>query len=124
MKIENNNFNLKQLKVESPGTERAFRLVKYDKGKIFRTSGEVNRLDQITFSGDTEYYIIFELSKDIDGKDPEFHIDYITLNDYFILKFHSILDNVYLDWQEKTEMVRDLSNEISVLYSRCKAVDF
>ena len=126
MKIENSWINLTLLKVESPGTNRAFKLVEYQKNKIFRIDNEINELDQIIMSDDPEYYICFEISKDIDieGLIPEFHITYMTLNDYYIYHFHSILDNDYLSWQEKPEMIKDLSNDISNIFTNCKICDF
>jgi hypothetical protein len=126
MKIENSWINLTLLKVENPGTNKAFKLVEYQKNKIFRIDNEVNELDQIIMSDDPEYYICFEILKDIDieGLVPEFHITYMTLNDYYIYQFHTILDNEYLSWQEKPEMIRDLSNDISNIFSACKVFDF
>lgn len=122
MKIENSWINLTLLKVESPGTK----LVEYKKNKIFRIDNEINELDQIIMSDDSEYYICFEISKDIDivGLVPEFHITYMTLNDYYIYQFHSILDNEYLSWQEKPEIIRELSSDIFKIFSNCKVFEF
>jgi hypothetical protein len=126
MKIENSWVNLTLVKIEA-GNDRVMALKESFTGKVFRTDNDVNELDQIVLPGDGEYYICFEINKEIhytDERQPEYEIKYISLNDYYIYHFHSILDNEYLSWQEKPEMVRDLSNDVFELFNKCKYICF
>ena len=98
--VKNNWCNLTQVKVESPGILQAFKLVRYPKGRIFRLDNELEETDQIIINNDDEYYIITDLSKEIDEVPGE-PVEYMSLNDYCIHEFHAILDNENLDWLEK-----------------------
>ena len=120
MKIENAWVNMIKVHIVS-GEERALKL-KEEKGeRVFRLDNEVNKLDQIIVANDDEYYICFEVNKEVDEVpgDPEFQIKFMSLTNYYIYEFHSILNNDYLSWQEKPEMIRDLSNRISTIFSKC-----
>lgn len=120
MKIEKSWINLIKIYIEK-GENRWFRLVEENIDKIFRINDDIDDLDQIVFTDDGEYYICFEIKEKIKG---EYDLKFIALNDYYIYQFHSILDNEILSWLEKPEMVRDLSDEISSIYSKCKVAKF
>jgi hypothetical protein len=121
MKIENSWVNQTLVKIEA-GNEKVMMLKEYNTGRVFRLDNNVDELDQIVLPGDDEYYICFEINKevDLDDRPSEYEIKYISLNDYYIYHFHSILDNEYLDWMEKTEMVADLSEDVFKLFNKCK----
>jgi hypothetical protein len=140
MKIENAWVNM--IKVHIVSGEERMMMLKEEKGeRVFRLvtgnglllpENEVNELDQIIIANDDEYYICVEVNKEVDEveiefdgakvfeyKDPEFEIKFMSLTNYYIYEFHSILDNENLSWQEKPEMIRDLSNKISTIFSKC-----
>lgn len=130
MKIENAWVNMIKVHIVS-GEEGLFKLKEEKVERVFRLDNEVNELDQIIIENDDEYYICFEINKEIDElviefdgakvfevRDPEFEIKFMSLTNYYIYEFHSILDNEHLSWQEKPMMVRDLSNEISTMIAR------
>jgi len=125
MKIKESWVNLTKIDIEK-GENRMMKLSETNVGRIFRIDNDINDievLDQIILNDDSKYYICFEINKEIEeGLDraPEYELKFITLNDYYIYQFHSILDNEYLSWQEKPEMIRDLSNEVSKIFSNCK----
>lgn len=124
MKIKESWVYLIKIDIEK-GENQMIKLVEKTIGTIFRIDTDIEYLDQIIFTNDDEYYICFEINKEIQEgpvKAPEYELKFITLNNYYIYQFHSILDNEYLSWQEKTEMVRDLSNQVSEIFSNCKIV--
>lgn len=123
-KFKNKWCNLTKIKVVK-GDILPFKTVECNKVRIFRIDINLKELDQIMIINDPEYYICTKISIDceVEGIESEIHIEYMSLQDYYIYEFHKITDDENLSWQEKPMMVRDLSNEISDIFSKCKIVE-
>ena len=118
MKIQKSSVSLIKIHI-GKGENRYFRLVEQKLDEIFIVDDDIDYLDQVMITGSDEFYICFEITEKIKGG---YDLKFITLNDYYIYKFHSILDNEILSWLEKSEMVRDLSDEILHIFKQPRQI--